>query len=146
MFWQVGKHYWRATREEPYVEVPLMRHASESPVWGSPLWMLHALCGAKTLEKMTTELVRDIETERFAVTIDVERAQRCNDVVLSLPALDAAEFSAQAWLDPDGLVRRVSGSWPSRSSIFRRARRASWVQTEFWDLGVSVDHLDRPGA
>jgi len=95
-----------------------MCHASDSLVWGSPLWMLHALCGAKTLEKMTTELVRDIETERFAVTIDVERAQRCNDVVLSLPALDAAEFSAQAWLDPDGLVRRVSGSWPSRSSIF----------------------------
>jgi hypothetical protein len=141
VFWQVGKHYWRATPEEPYLEVPLMRHDPNTLVWGSPLWILHALSGVKKMQTMTTESVRDVETERLALQIDVESAQRCNDVALGLPAFRAEEFSAEVWLDAGGLVRWVSGRWPS----FRRRDRATWVQTEFRDFGVSVDHLDRPG-
>jgi hypothetical protein len=146
VYWEVGSHYWRPTASEPYVQVPLMRHDGTSIVWGSPLWMLSALCGVTRSEGVAEELVRGTRTQRYALTINVARAQSRGDVPLSLPALDAAEFGAHAWLDGDGVVRRVSGAWPTRSSRIVGGRRQTWVQTEFWDFGVPVNGLDRPST
>jgi hypothetical protein len=136
--WEVGRHFWRASADEPYVEVPLMRHDPDSLIWGSPLWALHALCGAVTCELLGSEVVGDVETERYTCKAGVERAMECNSVRLSLPALPADEFHAQAWLEPGGPMRRVSCTWPTRSG------RSSWLQTDFGDFGVAVEHLERP--
>jgi hypothetical protein len=136
--WEVGRHFRRSSADEPYLEIPLMRHDPDSLIWGSPLWALHALCGAATCELLGSEVVGDVDTERYACKVGVGRAMECNVVKLSLPALRADEFDAQAWLEPRGPIRRVSCRWPTRSG------RSSWLQTDFGEFGIAVDHLERP--
>ena len=143
-FWQVGHVYRRADAEDPWVEIPHMLYDPGSLIWGSPLWMAHALRGVSHSTRIAEEVVQGVPAERFALTIDVARAQRGDGISLHVPPLAATEFRAQVWLDADGLVRRVSGAWPTRFSRIPGLGRLTWVQTEFWDFGVSVDGLEVP--
>jgi hypothetical protein len=136
--WDVGRHFRRSSADEPYLEIPLMNHRPESLIWGSPLWALHALCGATSCAELASELVGEIETERYACKIAVARAMECNVVKLSFPALPADEFDAQTWLESGGPIRRATCTWPTRSG------RSNWLQTDFGDFGVAVEHLERP--
>lgn len=143
IYWDVGRHYWRPAGDERYLEVPLFRLGPGSLAWSSPLWTLKALVGVTHCQHLGDEPVRQVSTRHYALAISTEAAQAGNSVALGFPALQTAEFPAHVWVDHDGLIRRVSRTWPKRLRRLLRSKQ-TWTTTELWDFGVSLADLEPP--
>jgi hypothetical protein len=133
---QLGPFHYFRDDELGWLELPPMPSRRGIPphaIGHGPLWDVHAMAGA----------------EEASVVGEQERL-RCHRFVLRWPTVERAsavtifpwllpdrEMSGEAWLDADGLPRRVSYAQPLR-------RGFKWRTTDYWDFGVSVDALPLP--
>jgi hypothetical protein len=124
-----------------------------------PTWIVDALAGADQVERVGSETVREVETERWAATLDLDRAERALGDSFSAGPYDRGPLRADVWVDADQRARRVLWSATRgtrrRPGLFLRdpailaAGPRPWTMLELWGFGVPVDiptpeyHRDR---
>jgi hypothetical protein len=113
-----------------------------------PTWIIDALAGAGETEPVAGESVREIETQRYATTLDLDRAERTLGGAFSAGPHDRRPLRADVWVDSEQRVRRVM--WSAARGRCRRpgllirdptcaSGPRPWSMLELWDFGVAVD-------
>jgi hypothetical protein len=114
-----------------------------SPWIDDPHWMVAALAGAdESTSREGEDFVGGFITTRYSFRADLRQAK------VELPphgSVKRPTIGGEAWVDGDGLVRRVVWRQPFR----RRPRLPSpgapearlWHSVELWDFGVVADRL-----
>ncbi len=81
---------------------------------GDPTQTLQYLSGATDVEEAGTETIRDVETTKYTMTIDLNKAaeqaesEELKQAILdSIEANGVSEVPAEVWIDGDGLVRKT---------------------------------------
>ena len=109
----------------------------------SPTTSLRYLDGAESVEKVGTEIVRQIRTTHYRMRIDVKRAAEANedDVGDALDQIGDLELDAEAWIDDQGRLRRFEftipvGELPGATDA---ARGRLTITQDLFEFGADVD-------
>lgn len=108
-----------------------------------PLWPLDALFGARDAVEAGPEEVRGVPTTRYRLTVDLARADAALPAGVTVPAGPYRALShipAEAWLDADGLARRIAViTDPATGDA------PTWSVVDLWDFGVAAG-ITPPGS
>jgi hypothetical protein len=115
-------------------------------VRGSPIWAIDLLRGAKRVDELKRATVRGIQTTRYRVTVDLDRAleslPQAEGAILRL-ALERKDMSEVAfepfdvWIDDQNLVRRVKSAM-SVTGKETTEKTDTRFTLEFYDYGKPV--------
>lgn len=102
-----------------------------------PLWPLDALFDARDAVETGPEDVRGVPTTRYRLTVDLARADAALSAGVTVPAgpyRALSQIPAEAWLDADGLARRIAVI----TDLATGDDAPTWSVVELWDFGVAA--------
>jgi hypothetical protein len=138
--WDGPTLYVRLAADEPWEVLPVFGAEDWPPgaiPCGSPLWLLDALHGAPVDARVVaSETLRGVETTRIRLTLNPAVADAASPAGLWFPPLRTDGFPTEVWVDDDGRLRRVSGSWPTRPRLLRKFSTFNTI--ELWDFGTAI--------
>jgi hypothetical protein len=126
----------------------LVDDGGSAPKPEHPTWILDALAGATGAHHVADEDVRGARCERYALDAVDLRAAAANGAIVLPPhgSVERPTLRGDAWIDGEGLVRRVTWIQPLRGRRRLRPSQANpklWRSTELWDFGLAVE-IDVP--
>jgi hypothetical protein len=107
-----------------------------------PSQYLQYLQGAGEVQELGSETVRDVETTRYRTVVDLGRAVKKAPAGTSEALTQAIKASGSksvpviAWIDPDGLLRRVRYSYGGSE---QSGSLSSSITVDFYDFGTTVE-------
>src|ERR671930_526440 len=92
--WDGAKHYFRQTGDSAWGDpVPLVAVARGAIAYGSPWWLLYALCAVHDdAEVVGRDVVRGAASEHLRASVDVAAVAACSPEPLSFPRSPAEAF------------------------------------------------------
>jgi hypothetical protein len=138
VYWHVGTYYSRSDPSEAFAYMPVVGTSADHLVYGTPLWLVHALAGTESAELDPTNGIRGPNGPHLRACVSIAAATSESTVALNLPTRFGRHFAAEVWLDHAGLIFRMSCNWPPRFRLLQRRSQAVWNTTELSDFGVSI--------
>jgi hypothetical protein len=119
---------------DPWIEVLQAGAMGRHPQNYRP-WILDGLTAARGSALLGNEVIRESPTARYGFRAVLNDAD-----VANLGRRFSRVATGNAWVDDDGLIRRVvwTTAHPLRSRL-PRGKADSWNVLELWDFGVSAD-------
>jgi hypothetical protein len=148
--WDGPRHYFRETEQTDWVELKkIFGEPPDATPFGSPLWLLGALSGARDdAEIIGEETLRASATTRIRLTVDRARAAELSPFSLEFPPQPLETFPADVSLDEHGRLLRMACRWQVKGPWYMRwyVVTPRWTTTEFWDFGIPVDIPGPPAS
>ena len=112
-----------------------------------PSQYLQFLQGAGKVERLGSETVRDAETTHYKTVVDLRKAVRQapaemrSTLTQAIEASGAKDVPVNAWIDSEGLLRRVRYSYggPDQTGSL-----SSSITVDFYDFGSTVEASPPP--
>jgi hypothetical protein len=107
-----------------------------------PSQYLQFLQGAGKVEELGSETVRDVETTRYKAVVDLNEAVKkapaeTRDMLTrAIRASGSKSVPVNAWIDSDGLLRRVRYSYGDSDQT---GGMSSSITVDFYDFGTAVE-------
>jgi hypothetical protein len=107
-----------------------------------PSQYLQYLQGAGKVTELGSETVRDVETTRYRTVVDLSRAVKkapagtSEALTQAIKASGSKSVPVNAWIDPDGLLRRVRYSYGGSEQT---GSLSSSITVDFYDFGTAVE-------
>ncbi|MDQ3661223.1 MAG: hypothetical protein M3454_09240 [Actinomycetota bacterium] len=107
-----------------------------------PSQYLQFLQGAGKVEELGSETVREVETTRYKAVVDLSEAvkqapaEMRQSVTEAIKASGSKSVPVNAWIDSEGLLRRVRYSY---GGVEQTGGLSSSITVDFYDFGTTVE-------